>query len=230
MSIGNGLVTMELFTIGHSNHAIEFFIELLKMHEVTAIADVRSHPYSRYLPHFNQAALKVALESEKIRYVFLGAELGARPDIPECYVDGKALYAKIAATDQFFEGIKRLLKGVKTHRVALMCAEKDPLTCHRAILICQHLREYNLNIKHILKNGDLESHQELEERMLAKNGFTSLIENSGQSELSQLSLFETSLSYEQDKNQLSKDECLEQAYQLQGDAIAYVEKGASVYA
>lgn len=207
---------MELFTVGHSNHTVEAFITLLRKHGVTAIADVRSHPYSRFLSHFNQVALKEALESEGIRYVFLGQELGARPDNPECYLDGKVVYEKIAVTEAFQEGTQRILRGLKKYRIALMCAEKDPLTCHRAILVCHHLRNFNLSIAHILKNGDLESHSHLEERMLIKHGLTQFLDTSD--EPIQLSLFFPPLN-----NLPSREECLEKAYKLQGDEIAYVE-------
>ena len=156
---------MQLFTIGHSNHEIASFMLLLKKHNITALADVRSHPYSRFLKHFNQSILSNALKSEGIYYVFLGKELGARPSSEECYVNGKALYEKIAKTSAFNHGIERILQGVKKQRIALMCAEKDPIECHRAILVCQHLRHCDLDIYHILKNGDLESHDHLEERM-----------------------------------------------------------------
>ena len=208
---------MELFTIGHSNHTLEDFIFLLQQHGVTALADVRSHPYSRFLPHFNRAALKEALAREEIRYVFLGQELGARPNNRECYVDGKAVYEKIAATETFHQGIQKVLKGLKKHRIALMCAEKDPLTCHRAILVCQHLRNFNLDINHILKNGSLEHHNHIEERMLTKHGFTEFTE--AKEEPIQLSLFDQELS-----NLPTREECLQKAYKLQGDEIAYVEK------
>jgi uncharacterized protein (DUF488 family) len=208
---------VELFTIGHSNYEIKTFISLLQKHGVTAVADVRSSPYSRFLPHFNRASLKETLEAEGIRYVFLGRELGARPKKQECYVDGKAVYEKIAATDEFHEGIRRVLKGVKKHRLSLMCAEKDPLTCHRAILVCQHLRHFNLQIEHILRNGDLEPHSHLEQRMLEKHRFTEFAEN--KEEEAQLSLFA-----QQGDDLPLREECLREAYRLQGDDIAYVER------
>lgn len=208
---------MELFSIGHSNYEIKVFISLLQKHGVTAVADVRSHPYSRFLPHFNRVALQESLAKEGISYVFIGQELGARPSNPECYVDGKAVYEKIAATEAFQKGIQRVLKGLKKHKVSLMCAEKDPLTCHRAVLVCQHLRHFNLNINHILKNGDLEPHHHLEERMLTKHGFIEFAE--ANQEYTQLSLFP-----QQDNSLLTREECLEKAYKLQGDEIAYVEK------
>ena len=204
---------MELFTIGHSNHTIEGFISLLQQHSVTALADVRSHPYSRFLPHFKRKELKEALSRARINYVFLGQELGARPNNPECYVKGKAVYEKIAATEIFQEGIQKLLKGLEKQKVALMCAEQDPLTCHRAILVCQHLRDSNLPINHILKNGILESHYELENRMLNKHGL------SIKEQPIQLSLFDNEL-----PKLPTREESLKKAYKLQGDEIAYVEK------
>ncbi|MGI0484611.1 DUF488 family protein [Pantanalinema rosaneae CENA516] len=213
---------MELFSVGHSNYEMETFISLLRQHEITAVADVRSHPYSRFLPHFNQVALKEYLAREGIRYVFLGQELGARPSNQECYFNGKAVYEKIASTDLFHEGIQRILKGLKKYRISLMCAEKDPITCHRAILVCRYLRHFNFQINHILKDGDLETHTHLEERMLIKHGFREFSEiQKGQA---QLSLFA-----QPEDNLPTKEECLERAYQLQGNEIAYVDKRNDVY-
>ena len=208
---------MQLFTVGHSNHSIKTFIELLQRHKITALADVRSRPYSRYLPHFCQAQLKDYLEAEKIRYVFLGQELGARPEDQSCYVDGKALYERIAATDLFIEGIQRILNGVKKYRIALMCAEKDPITCHRAILICQHLQKHGLEIYHIKADGNLESQQDLEQRLLIKYGFRE-VEGNTQTEQSPLFFLGKS------EDNIPLEERLTKAYKLQGDAIAYVKK------
>ncbi|MEH1827130.1 MAG: DUF488 domain-containing protein [Nostoc sp.] len=213
---------MELFTIGHSNHSILALIELLQEHNVTALADVRSHPYSRYLPHFNRLPLKDALSGVNIHYEFLGQELGARPDNKECYVDGKAVYEKIAATELFSQGIKRILKGVKNYRIALMCAEKDPIVCHRAILVCQHLRcKDNLEINHIKSNGDLESHYKLEDRLLAKYGLKQFALVAAPI---QLSLFADSSANIQPSNLPSREESIKKAYRLQADEVAYVEK------
>jgi uncharacterized protein (DUF488 family) len=220
---------MELFTIGHSNHSIETFIELLLEHNVTALADVRSHPYSRYLPHFNSIQIKDSLKSAKIKYVFLGQELGARPKNPECYVDGKAVYEKIAATELFKKGIQRVIDGLKNYRIVLMCAEKDPIVCHRAILVCQHLRnEGNLQINHIKNNGDLESHDKLEDRLLARHGLKQL---ALAAEPIQLSLFSDSSQNQNlhPSNLSSKEESIREAYRLQSDEVAYVEKVGNEY-
>lgn len=208
---------MDLFSVGHSNYEIDVFISLLQKHGVTAVADVRSHPYSRFLPHFNRTALQESLTKEGIRYVFLGRELGARPSNQDCYVDGKAVFERIAATEAFHEGVQRVLKGLKKHKLSLMCAEKDPLTCHRAVLVCQHLRHFDLDINHILKNGDLESHNHLEERMLTKHSFTEFAE--AHQEQAQLSLFAQG-----DNSWPTREECLDKAYKLQGNEIAYVKK------
>ncbi len=213
---------MELFTIGHSNHSIQDFIELLQKHDVTALADVRSHPYSRYLPHFNRSMLKDALLTAKIHYEFLGQQLGARPENRECYVDGKAVYEKIAATELFRQGIKRVIKGVKSYKIALMCAEKDPIVCHRAILVCQHLRnEPHLAINHIKSNGELESHYQLEDRLLSKHRLKQLTLVPASV---QLSLFDQVPANNQHHNLLTREESIHEAYRLQGDEVAYVEK------
>src|SRR6476469_4480795 len=138
---------MEIFTIGHSNLSIEAFVLLLQQHGITAVADVRSHPFSRYLPHFNKSEIKASLSSVGIQYVFLGKELGARPEDLSCYdSSGKALYDRIAATTLFSQGIQRLLKGAANYKISLMCAEKDTITCHRTILVCHQVREFNLQI------------------------------------------------------------------------------------
>ena len=206
-------MSRKLFTVGHSNNNIEKFIKLLKNNNVTALADVRSHPHSRYLSHFNQAELKFYLKEAQIRYVFLGNELGARPKDDSCYVDGKAIYEKISARDIFVDGIKRLVKGSKKYQIALMCAEKDPITCHRAVLVCHHLKKFNLDINHIHQDSSLESHQHLEDRLLKLNGYN---------EPKQLDIFEQSQVIL--TTQMSEEEALKEAYISQGLKIAYVEK------
>lgn len=211
---------MDVFTIGHSNHSSEAFMALLQQHGITALVDVRSHPYSRYLPHFNQAPLKASLKAAHIHYLFLGQALGARSDNPDCYLNGKAVYQKIAATACFQEGIQRVVKGAQTYRIALMCAEKDPITCHRAVLVCPHLSACGLQIQHILSNGDLESHSQLEERLLELHKL-----KPSQSAPAQLSLFGDGFLSESGTLR-SKEEALQEAYRLQGERIAYVEKTA----
>jgi uncharacterized protein (DUF488 family) len=149
-----------IYTVGHSTHPQERFINLLLSHGVTAVSDVRSKPYSRVNPQFNREQLKQALRMHEISYVFLGKELGARSDDPSCYEDGKVQYDRLAKTPLFESAIKRILIGSQKHRVALMCAEKEPLECHRTILVARHLVAAGAEVKHILADGRLESQGE----------------------------------------------------------------------
>ena len=105
------------------------------------------------------------MRNNGIAYVFLGRELGARSNDPACYVDGKVQFHRLAATPLFQQGLRRLREGLKTYRLCLMCAEKDPVACHRTILICRHLRNPALKIRHILEDGSLENHNDLELRL-----------------------------------------------------------------
>lgn len=157
---------MRLLTIGHSNHEAGAFLALLARHGVTAVADVRSAPYSRFNPHFNRENLQRALFAVGVAYVYLGRELGARREERECYVAGVARYERIARTPAFADGVERVLRGMGTHRVALMCAEKDPLTCHRTILVARHMRPLVDAIDHIREDGSIETTAALESRLV----------------------------------------------------------------
>ena len=158
----------QVFTIGHSSQLIGEFVSLLQRHAVEVVTDVRSRPHSRRFPHFSTEPLQAHLQAADIRYVFLGRELGARRDEPECYLDGHAHYDRIAKLPAFADGIKRLLDGAREYRVALMCAEKDPLTCHRTILVCHELKPHGVAITHIHRGGMLESHPQAEQRLVAE--------------------------------------------------------------
>lgn len=147
-----------VFTIGHSTHTLEHFTSLLKLHGITAICDVRSKPYSQLNPHFNREELKSSLSVCGVRYVFLGKELGARSEDLACYEDGKVKYDRLAQTTEFRQGLERLQDGVKGFRLALMCAEKEPLECHRTILVARHLSVLGFDVQHILADGQLEGH------------------------------------------------------------------------
>ena len=155
-----------ILTVGHSTLSIEEFVAVLQRHSVDVVADVRSHPYSARFPHFSKVRLRASLKSEGIRYVFLGRELGARRDEAECYVNGQATYERIATLPVFSQGIDRLLMGAQKYRVAIMCAEQDPLTCHRTILVCYELKKRGVLIKHICRTGALEDHEETERRLV----------------------------------------------------------------
>ncbi len=147
-----------VFTIGHSIHTQEHFTSLLSLHGITALCDVRSTPYSQINPQFNREELKSSLKSFGVQYVFLGKELGARSGDLSCYEDGKVRYDRLAQTALFRQGLVRLQDGVKSHRLALMCAEKEPLECHRTILVSRHVSDLGFDVQHILGDGKLESH------------------------------------------------------------------------
>jgi uncharacterized protein (DUF488 family) len=190
-----------IYTVGHSNHPIERFLALLQPHGITAVADVRSTPYSRFNPQFRREKLHAALASVGIQYVFLGQELGARSQDPACYdPDGRVSYAKLAKTELFRKGIARLRAGMADHRISLMCAEREPLECHRTILVARELAREGVPVTHILGDGSLESHEHALQRLAASLKLTAT------------DLFSDSA------------ELIEQAYDLQAARIAYVKK------
>ena len=190
-------MSFEVFTIGHSTKAIADFLGVLQKHSIDAVADVRSAPYSRHNPQFNREALQSALKEAKMKYVFLGKELGARSDEDCCYVNDKVSYSRLAQSDLFQSGIARVLEGASKHRVALMCAEKDPLDCHRTILVARELLKHGALVSHIHSDSTLEDHAASMSRLVARLG------------LSEGDMFR------------SHESTLEEAYELQGDAIAY---------
>jgi len=147
-----------VFTIGHSTHSLGAFVALLNRHGVTAIADVRSAPFSRFNPQFNREALEVGLAAHRIKYVFLGRELGARSSDASCYENGRVLYTRLARTQLFRGGLNRIIKGSHEYQIALMCAEKEPLDCHRTLLVARALTERGCVVEHILADGRLEAH------------------------------------------------------------------------
>jgi uncharacterized protein (DUF488 family) len=161
---------VNIYTVGHSNHPIEKLLSVLQQHDITAIADVRSTPYSRRNPQFNTKQLAAVLETNGIAYVFLGKELGARSEDPTCYDAGKVQYPRLAQTPAFNRGIERVLAGAERYRVALMCAEKEPLDCHRTVLVSRALEARDATVIHILADGSIETHHETMLRLIAQIG------------------------------------------------------------
>jgi uncharacterized protein (DUF488 family) len=152
-----------VFTLGHSTHAISDLLALLARHEISAIADVRSSPYSRMSPQYNRESFKATLNEVGIAYVFLGDELGARSRDPRCYEQGKVQYDRLARTEAFQRGLQRVRHGAARYRLALMCVEKEPLDCHRTILVARHLDVLGIDVQHIVvscvQDSALESHR-----------------------------------------------------------------------
>ena len=157
-----------IFTIGHSNHSLDAFLALLGRHCITAVADVRSAPYSRFNPHFNRDSLAAALKGHGVGYMYLGRELGGRSGDPACYEEGRIRYDRVARTSRFRDGLERVIREAAKHRITLMCAEKEPLDCHRTLLIARALAEEGVEIAHIHPDRELESHSNAMDRLLAK--------------------------------------------------------------
>jgi uncharacterized protein (DUF488 family) len=189
-----------ILTIGHSTHSAEAFLVLLQRHRVEAVADVRSSPFSRFNPQFNREILEQFLKANGVHYVFLAKELGARSDDRSCYLDGRVQYARLAQTQQFQEGLGRVLRGTTRYRLALMCAEKDPLECHRTLLVAKALVTGGKPVIHIHADGHLETHEAAMERLLDVTG------------LPKKDLF------------LSHEQLLAEAMARQEQHIAYVEE------
>jgi len=168
-----------VLTIGHSTHRVEDFLRLLRRHRVNAVADVRSMPYSRFNPQFSRDAVRAALRSNGIHYVYLGGELGGRSrDAAHYDVDdhrARISYDRVRQKGSFMAGLRRVLDGVdKGYRIALMCVEKEPLDCHRTLLVARALEDTELSgkhigIAHIHADGRLESHDEAMDRLLERH-------------------------------------------------------------
>lgn len=188
-----------IYTVGHSNHTEDTFLALLKQHKINAIADVRSSPYSRFASQFNRESISELLSKAGITYVFLGNYLGARPNDPVCYRNGAIDFSILSQRDYFQDGLTRVRKGALRFNLAIMCSEKDPIQCHRMILVCRNLRRSDTTIKHILADGKLEDNRDTEYRLMK----TLKIDTSD--------LF------------MSKDDLVEEAYDKQGKQIAYQE-------
>jgi uncharacterized protein (DUF488 family) len=161
-----------LLTIGHSNLELEAFLALLAQHRVQTLADVRSRPASFRFPQFNREPLEAGLSSAGIRYEFLGETLGGRPADPRVYrEDGLVDYAARRRAPDFIEGLERALALSGASVAALMCAEEDPLQCHRFLMICPSLLERSVTPVHIRRGGALESQSDAEDRLLVLHGF-----------------------------------------------------------
>jgi len=158
--------TNRILTIGHSTQSFNDFLDKIVSSGVTAIADVRSSPFSQYTPQFSQPNLKKSLKESNIQYVFLGQELGGRPQKSHLYCNGIADYEKISLDASFISGLERLINGSKNYNIAIMCSEQNPLDCHRCLLIGRLLHERKTPVGHILKDGNVIEHKQIEDELL----------------------------------------------------------------
>ena len=189
-----------VFTIGHSTHAIERFVALLRQHGVNVVADVRSVPYSRMQPQFNRETLIRTLDTYGIGYFFLGNELGARSNDKTCYENGQVQYHRLAGTQAFHAGIERVHVENEKRRIALMCAEREPLECHRTLLVGRELVAAGIPVVHIHADGKAETHADATRRLLRVF------------DLPEEDLFRT------------QSDLIEEAYKRQESRIAYVDE------
>ncbi len=162
--------SLKIYTVGHSNHTIEFFLDLIKTFSISCIVDVRSVPASAYNPQFNKEALQNALKWNNVFYMHFGEEFGARHTEPELLDSfGKVDFDKVRATTKFLSGVDRLKKGIeKGYNIALMCSEADPFDCHRFAMISYYLARNGFEVSHILKDKTSVSNADLEKKLLKK--------------------------------------------------------------
>jgi uncharacterized protein (DUF488 family) len=147
---------MSLYSIGHSNADIDGFLGLLVRHGIDTLVDTRSQPFSRYSPQFNQQALRKSLAAAGIEYIYMGGELGGRPQGSEFYYgDGKVDYDRLAGAAFYVTGIERLIELGRSRRVAFMCSEADYHNCHRYKLITRSLVRKQIPVEHIGHSGDV---------------------------------------------------------------------------
>ena len=166
----------KFLTLGHSNHAIEDWLALVRQHNIEVVVDTRSSPYSKYVPQFDRELIQRALEDAGVRYLFLGAELGGRPANPDYYdAAGHVLYSRLCDDARFQEAVARLETGIEKFAVALMCGEEDPAHCHRRLLIGRVLTEHGHTMIHIRGDGRVES-----DRTVAIASGKSLIDAQGE--------------------------------------------------
>lgn len=162
--------TATVFTVGHSNNSLEQLCELLRAHAIDVVADVRSSPYSRFHPQFNRETLSAALQPRRLGYEFLGVELGGRSDDPSCYNNGRVDYTAVATTERFRVGLDRLLEIAQRARVVILCAEREPAECHRALLVGRSLADAGVCVLHIHADARTESQGALSKRLIAMSG------------------------------------------------------------
>lgn len=158
---------IQCYTIGHSNRSIEEFIDLLSIQAINCIVDARSMPYSKYAIQFNKDTIKNFLESNKIHYIFMGDEIGAKTEDKKFLTDGKVDFNKLKEKEEFKNGIDRIIEGLtKKYIIAIMCSEKNPVDCHRFSLISKALKTKGISVKHIISQGEIKTQEQLEDEIV----------------------------------------------------------------
>jgi uncharacterized protein (DUF488 family) len=144
-----------IYTVGHADHEMATFIDLLRRHAVSLVVDVRSQPYSQWASQFNRELLAHDLDEAGVAYRFMGDALGGRPTDPTLYDTGRERpdYGRVAQSPAYRAGIDRLLDLAHADCVAVMCGEGDHRQCHRHLLIAQTLLRRGVRVLHIQPDG-----------------------------------------------------------------------------
>lgn len=194
-----------LYTIGHSQHDIEYFIDMLQKYNINYVLDVRSTPYSQFAENYNRENIRAILKKVGIEYSFMGNYFGARPEDRTLYSkDGYLDFDKTRNSEKFLNGVSSVIKGIHAgNNITLMCTEKDPIECHRAIMVARTFYERSIEVQHILADSSLQSHEELNQRLI----------NQHFPDRYQLSLFSA--------ENMSDEECLREAYRYHNKKIGY---------
>lgn len=161
------IVINSIYTIGYSAFLINEFIDTIKRYNVSCVIDVRSSPFSNYYSDYNKDVFKNTLKQHNILYRNYVNEFGARQTNPIFYSGDIVDFDKFIKSSQFLEGISKVKKGIELgYNFVLMCAEKDPIKCHRSIMLGKGFSNNGFDVKHIISKSELESQKELEERLL----------------------------------------------------------------
>lgn len=199
---------MGLFTIGHTNHSQEYFLQLLHKHDIEHVLDVRSTPFSRFTPQFNKEAISEYLKNNGIAYNHMGRYFGARQEDRNLYTsEGYLDFEKMRETDLFKSGLENVIKGLNAGKnIALMCTEKDPFDCHRTIMVARGFELAGIDVNHIFDDGHLETQNDINSRLLK------YYEEKTGTDIHQLSMFEVCR---------SESEWLVEAYRYRNKEIGY---------
>ena len=193
----------QLYTIGHSTYQPEHILTLLKENNINYVLDVRSNPHSKYASQFNKEVFSKTLEQVDITYAPMGKYFGARQPDKQYYPNGYLDFELFRDSSLFKTGIENVLLGLKSYNIALMCTEKHPFDCHRAIMVARGFELVGVDVKHILHDGSIMTQAALNQKLLEHY----------YPDHNQLSIFDG-----QDK---SEEDCLLEAYRLRNKEIGY---------
>jgi uncharacterized protein (DUF488 family) len=155
-----------IFSVGHSTRPFDHLIGLLSPHQIELAVDIRSRPWIKHAPHFNQDQLRNGLAQHGISYLWLGEHLGQRPEGDQYYdPDGYALYDVISREPWFMKAIGRVEYEADRQNVALLCLEEQPERCHRFHLVGRVLTERGAELHHLRHTGVIETQGTVSQRL-----------------------------------------------------------------